>query len=255
MQALHIPTYIHTYWQCFLLCSPYIFLASFVLSFLVAFEVPRICNWLQLIAKCIGLKIEDSQKNFFNPGLGWRLKILRKTSSIQVWLHIFNPGLDWRSFSENLQSSIFNPGLGTYIDRWCSGTNQSTAWIATWNQPTRLPHIPCRPCKALGTSQTNLLCSRKNQQHEPSHQWTYCSPQKRIVCVPPCIKSRQYPKHFPTSPRGQYCAGSLLLIFRGQKRSGAFRRIWPSAALGKLLKLRNQAICISRCRNRCSFAL
>ena len=36
----------------------------------------------------------------------WRLKILRKTSSIQVWLHIFNPGLDWRSFSENLQSSI-----------------------------------------------------------------------------------------------------------------------------------------------------
>ena len=65
---------------------------------------------LQLIAKCIGLKIEDwrfsekllqsrsglkiedSQKNFFNPGLDWRLKILRKTSSIQVWLHIFNVG-------------------------------------------------------------------------------------------------------------------------------------------------------------------
>ena len=108
----------------FLLCSPYIFLASFVLSFLVAFEVPRICNWLQLIAKCIGLKIEDSQKNFFNPGLGWRLKILRKTSSIQSWIEDWRlkilrktssiqswiedvkPDLDWRSFSENLQSSI-----------------------------------------------------------------------------------------------------------------------------------------------------
>ena len=209
MQTLHIPTYIHTYWQCFLLCSPYIFLASFVLSFLVAFEVPRICNWLQLIAKCIGLKIEDSQKNFFNPGLGWRLKILRKTSSIQSWIE------DWR-FSEKLLQS--NPG--------------STAWIATWNQPGRLPHIPCRPCKALGTSQTNLLCSRKNQQHEPSHQWTCCSPQKRIVCVPPCIKSRQQPKHFPTSPLSKYCTGSLLLNFGGPKSSGALRRIWPSAGMG-----------------------
>ena len=103
------------------------------------------------------------------------------------------------------------------IHRWCSGTNQSTAWIATWNQPARLPHIPCRPCKALGTSQTNLLCSRKKQQHEPSHpQWTCCSPQKRTVCVPPCIKSRQYPKHFLTSPLGQDHAGSLLLNFKGQ---------------------------------------
>ena len=116
-----------------------------------------------------------------------------------------------------------NDTLNQYIDRWCSGTNQSTAWIATWNQPARLPHTPCRPCKALGTSQTNLLCSRKNQQHEPSHpQWTCCSPQKRIVCVPPCIKSRQHPKHFPTSPLGQYCAGSLLLNFGGQKSSNAF---------------------------------
>ena len=109
MQTLHIPTYIHTYWQCFLLCSPYIFLASFVLSFLVAFEVPRICNWLQLIAKCIGLKIEDSQKNFFNPGLGWRLKILRKTSSIQSWIE------DWR-FSEKLLQS--NPGLKMWSQTW-----------------------------------------------------------------------------------------------------------------------------------------
>ena len=142
------------------------------------------------------------------------------------------------------------------IHRWCSGTNQSTAWIATWNQPARLPHIPCRPCKAFGTSQTNLLCSRKNQQHEPSHpQWTCCSPQKRTVCVPPCIKSQQHPKHFPTSPLGQYYLGSLLLTFGGRKRSGAFRRIWPSAALWKLLNLTGQAICISRCQNRCSFAL
>ena len=142
------------------------------------------------------------------------------------------------------------------IHRWCSGTNQSTAWIATWNQPARLPHIPCRPCKALGTSQTNLLCSRKKQQHEPSHpQWTCCSPQKRTVCVPPCIKSRQHPKHFPTNPLRQYYAGSLLLNFRNRKRSGAFRRIWPSAAQWKLLKLTGQAICISRCQNWCGFAL
>ena len=97
------------------------------------------------------------------------------------------------------------------IDRWCSGTNQSTAWIATWNQPARLPHIPCRPCKALGTSQTNLLCSRKNQQHEPSHQWTCCSPQKRIVCVlhQAGQKFEMHPKHFATSRLGQ-CAAALL---------------------------------------------
>ena len=142
MQTLHIPTYIHTYWQCFLLCSPYIFLASFVLSFLVAFEVPRICNWLQLIAKCIGLKIEDSQKtssiqvwvedwrfsekllqsnpglkiedsqkNFFNPILDWRCEARPGLKKFFWESSIFNPDLDWRSFSENLQSSIFNPDL------------------------------------------------------------------------------------------------------------------------------------------------
>ena len=49
------------------------------------------------------LKIEDSQKNFFNPGLDWRSLFENLQSSI------FNPDLDWRSFSENLQSSIFNP--------------------------------------------------------------------------------------------------------------------------------------------------
>ena len=70
------------------------------------------------------LEIEDSQKNFFNPGLDWRLKILRKTSSIQVWIE------DWR-FSEKLlqsrsrlkksfwESSIFNlqsrPGLKKFF--------------------------------------------------------------------------------------------------------------------------------------------
>ncbi len=153
------------------------------------------------------------------------------------------------SFAD-IASSVFPALLGMLENKPIYGLDSHLS-----NQPARLPHIPCRPCKALGTSQTNLLCSRKNQQHEPSHQWTYCSPQKRIVCVPPCIKNRQHPKHFPTSPLGQYCAGSLLLNFGGQKRSGAFRRIWPSAALGKLLKLTNQAICISRCRNRCSFAL
>ena len=74
------------------------------------------------------LKIEDSQKNFFNPIQvwieDWRLKILRKTSSIQVWIE------DWR-FSEKLlqsrsrlkksfwESSIFNlqsrPGLKKFF--------------------------------------------------------------------------------------------------------------------------------------------
>ena len=68
--------------------------------------------------------------------------------------------------------------------------------------------------------------------------------QKRTVCVPPCIKSRQHPKHFPTSPLGQYYVGSLLVDFGGRKRSGVFRRIWPSATVGKLLKLTGQAICI-----------
>ena len=55
--------------------------------------------------------------------------------------------------------------------------------------------------------------------------------QKRTVCV-------------PTSPLSQYYAGSLLLDFGGRKRSGVFRRIWPSATVGKLLKLTGQAICI-----------
>ena len=78
---------------------------------------------------------------------------------------------------------------------------------------------------------------------QPQKKWIACvtscikKPQKWIACVcaPPCIKSRQHPKHFPTSPLGQYYMGSLLLNFGGQKRSGAFRRIWPSAAVGKLL--------------------
>ena len=142
------------------------------------------------------------------------------------------------------------------IHRWCSGTNQSTAWIATWNQPARLPHIPCRPCKALGTSQTNLLCSRKKQQHEPSHpQWTCCSPKSGLFACHHASKADNTRKRFPTSPLGQYYTDSLLLNFRSQKKSGAFRGIWPLAELWKLLKLTGQAICISRCQNRCSFAL
>ena len=58
----------------------------------------------KLLQSRSGLKIEDSQKNFFNPGLDWRLKILRKTSSIQVWIE------DWR-FLEKL----FNPGLASHL--------------------------------------------------------------------------------------------------------------------------------------------
>ena len=42
-------------------------------------------------------------------------------------------------------------------------------------------------------------------------------------------QSRQHPKHFPTSPLGQYYAGSSPLSFGGRKRSGAFGEIWPSA--------------------------
>ena len=110
MQTLHIPTYIHTYWQCFLLCSPYIFLASFVLSFLVAFEVPRICNWLQLIAKCIGLKIED-----------WRFseKLLQSRSGLKIEDSQKNLNQSWiedRRFSEKLLQS--NPGLKMWSQTW-----------------------------------------------------------------------------------------------------------------------------------------
>ena len=49
------------------------------------------------------LKIEDSQKNFFNPGLDWR-SLFENLQILQK--DFFNPDLDWRSFSENLQSSI-----------------------------------------------------------------------------------------------------------------------------------------------------
>jgi len=46
-----------------------------------------------------------------------------------------------------------------------------------------------------------ILCRVSSFSSKPKHpQWTCCSPQKRIVCVPPCSKSRQHPKHFPTSP-------------------------------------------------------
>ena len=146
------------------------------------------------------------------------------------------------------------------IHRWCSGTNQSTAWIATWNQPARLPHIPCRPCKALGTSQTNLLCSRKKQQHEPSHpQWTCCSPKSGLFACHHASKadstlSTSQPVPYVSTMRALSCLTSEV-DFRGRKRSGAFRRIWPSAVQWKLLKLTGQAICISRCQNWCSFAL
>ena len=86
----------------------------------------RIEDWRfseKLLQSRSGLKIEDSQKNFFNPGLDWRLKIedsqknffnpglashLQSRIGLKKFFwesSIFNPGLDWRSFSENLQSS------------------------------------------------------------------------------------------------------------------------------------------------------
>ena len=49
----------------------------------------RIEDWRfseKLLQSRSGLKIEDSQKNFFNPILDWRLKIPSKTSSIQSWM-------------------------------------------------------------------------------------------------------------------------------------------------------------------------
>ena len=52
---------------------------------------------------------EDSQKNFFNPGLDWRLKIEDSQRNLKIedsQKNFFNPGLDWRSLFENLQSSI-----------------------------------------------------------------------------------------------------------------------------------------------------
>ena len=76
------------------------------------------------------LEIEDSQKNFFNPGLDWRFEDWRFSEKLEDWRFsekllqsrsrlkksfwessIFNLDLDWRSFSENLQSSIFSPDL------------------------------------------------------------------------------------------------------------------------------------------------
>ena len=95
------------------------------------------------------------------------------------------------------------------IHRWCSGTNQSTAWIATWNQPARLPHIPCRPCKALGTSQTNLLCSRKKQQHEPSHpQWTCCSPKSGLFACHHASKADNTSQKRHLKPIHRWCSGT-----------------------------------------------
>ena len=46
-------------------------------------------------------------------------------------------------------------------------------------------------------------------------QWTAVS--KALLCW-------EHSRYFPTSPLGQYCAGSLLLNFGGQKRSGVLIR-------------------------------
>ena len=46
-----------------------------------------------------------------------------------------------------------------------------------------------------------------------------------------------------TSPLGQYYTSSLLLNFGGRKRSGVFRRIWPSATI--LAKVWKQSLWFS----------
>ena len=76
------------------------------------------------------LEIEDSQKNFFNPGLDWRLKILRKTwrlkilrktSSIQVYieevfLRIFNLQSSIQTWIEEVFLRIFNLQSDTFCN-------------------------------------------------------------------------------------------------------------------------------------------
>ena len=51
--------------------------------------------------------------------------------------------------------ALFQEAYARTADRYAAGYIPKPKPIA------RLPHIPCRPCKALGTSQTNLLCSRE----------------------------------------------------------------------------------------------
>ena len=66
------------------------------------------------------LEIEDSQKNFFNPGLDWRLKIEDSQKNLKIedsQKNFFNPGLhlkieDWR-FSQKTPSSNLQSSGGT----------------------------------------------------------------------------------------------------------------------------------------------
>ena len=56
------------------------------------------------------LEIEDSQKNFFNPGLDWRLKIEDSQKNF------FNPSLDWRLKIEDSQKTLQSrPGLKKFF--------------------------------------------------------------------------------------------------------------------------------------------
>ena len=60
-------------------------------------------------------------------------------------------------------------------------------------------------------------------------RWNFALPKSSCQRTSATEKSRQHPRHFPTSPLGQYYAGSSLLNFGGWKRSGVFRKLWPSA--------------------------
>ena len=51
---------------------------------------------------------------------------------------------------------------------------------------------PLSTLQSLGNISNQPALQPQERQHEPSHQWTCCSPQKRIVCVPPCIKCRRW---------------------------------------------------------------
>ena len=141
---IHLYTYIHAYIHACIHVSIYLSgnppkkntVFTFLLVFKVFFAIcPLYFFWhlfschfwlplkyLEFSINCIKLQnvsdwrleIEDSQKNFFNPGLDWRLKIEDSQKNLKIedsQKNFFNPGLDWRSLFENLQSSIFNPDL------------------------------------------------------------------------------------------------------------------------------------------------
>ena len=131
---IYLLTHIFTVFFCYL--SPIFFWHLFSCHFWLPLK------YLEFAINCIKLQnvsdwrleIEDSQKNFFNPGLDWRLKIEDSGLKIEDWRFsekllqsrsrlkiedsqkdFFNLDLDWRSFSENLQSSSFSENLQSSI--------------------------------------------------------------------------------------------------------------------------------------------